>query len=77
MPDPALNLSEARTSLDSCLDSVLLLLHLLDMPHDGGHLALLSRQIASFAIPPQLFVPLPRSLIKLGARCLSFLGSLG
>ena len=45
-----------------------------DLPHDGRHLALLSRQIASFAIPPQLFVAL--SLIKLWARCLSFLASL-
>ncbi len=72
MPDPALKLSEARTSLDSFL----LLLHLLDLPHDGRHLALLSRQIASFAIPPQLLVPLPLSLIELWARCLSFLASL-
>ncbi len=46
------------------LDSLLLLLHLLDLPHDDRHLALLSRQIqvASLAIPPQLFVPLPLSL---------------
>jgi hypothetical protein len=69
MPDPDLKLSEARTSLDSFL----LLLHLLDLPHDGRHLALLSRQIASFAIPPQLFVPVPLSLIKLWVRCLSSL----
>jgi hypothetical protein len=74
MPDPALKLSEARTSLDRFL----LLLHLLDLLHDGRHLALLSRQIisASFANPPQLFVPLPLSLIKLWARCLRFLASL-
>jgi hypothetical protein len=52
------------------------LLHLLALPHDGRHFALLTRQIASFAIPPQLFVPLPLSLIKLWARCLSFLASL-
>jgi hypothetical protein len=71
-PDPALKLSRARTSLDG----LLLLLHLLDLPHDGHHLALLSRQIASFAVPPQLFVPLPLSLIKLWARCLSCLASL-
>jgi hypothetical protein len=51
------------------------LLHLLDLLHDD-RLALLSRQIASFAITPQLFDPLPRSLIKLWARCLSFLASL-
>jgi hypothetical protein len=38
MPDPALKLSEARTRLDSFL----LLLLLLDLPHDGRHLALLS-----------------------------------
>jgi hypothetical protein len=63
---PALKLSEA------ILDSFLLLLHLLDLPHDGRHLAILSRQIASFAIPPRLFVPLPPSLIKPWARCLSF-----
>jgi hypothetical protein len=74
MPDPALKLSEARTSLDCFL----LVLHLLDLPHDGRHLALLSRQIisASFAIPHQLFVPLPLSLIKLWARCLRFVASL-
>jgi hypothetical protein len=55
-----LKLSGAMTSLDS----LLLLLHLLDLPHDDRHLALLSRQIqvASLAIPPQLFVPLPLSL---------------
>jgi hypothetical protein len=72
MPDPALKLREARTSLDSFL------LSFLDLPpHDDGRLlALLSRQIASFAIPPQLFVPLPRSLIKLWARCLSIVASL-
>ncbi len=72
MPDPALKLSDARTRLDSFL----LLLLLLDLPHDCRHLALLSRQIASFAIPPQLFVRLSLSLIKLCARCLSFLASL-
>jgi hypothetical protein len=65
-------LSEART----CLDSFLRLLHLIALPHDDRHLALLSQQIASFAIPPQLLVPLPLSLIKLWARCLSFLASL-
>ncbi len=69
MPDPALKLSEARTSF-------LLLLHLLDLTHDGHHLALLLRQIASFAVPPQLLVSLPLSLIKVWARCLSFLASL-
>jgi hypothetical protein len=52
------------------------LTHPLDLSHDSRHLALLLRQIASFAIPPQLFDPLPLSLIKLGARCLSFLASL-
>ena len=54
-----LKLSGARTSLDS----LLLLLYLLDLPHDG-RLALLSRQIqvASLAIPPQLFASLPLSL---------------
>jgi hypothetical protein len=72
MPDPALKLSGARTSLDSFL----LLLHLLDLPHDGHHLALLLRQTASFAIPPQSFISLPLSLIKLWARCVSFLASL-
>jgi hypothetical protein len=72
MPDAALKLSEARTSLDSFL----LLLHLLDLPHDGRHLALLSREIASFAIPPQLLVPLPLSLNKLWARCVGLLASL-
>jgi len=71
-PDPALKMSEARTSLDSLLP----LLHPFDLPHDGRHLVLLSRQIVSFAIPPQLFVPLPLSLIKPWARCLSFLASL-
>jgi hypothetical protein len=45
MLDLALKLTEARTSIDSFL----LLLHLLDLPHDGRHPALLSRQIASFA----------------------------
>ncbi len=72
IPDAALKLREARTSLDSFL----LLLHLLHLPHDGRHLTLLSRQIASFAIPPQFLVLLPLSLIKLWARCLSFLSSL-
>ena len=37
-----------------------------------SHLELL----LSFTIPSQLFVPLPLSLIKLGARYLSFLASL-
>jgi hypothetical protein len=50
MPDSAFLLSEARTSLDSFF----LCLHLPDLPHDDRHLALLSRQIASFAIPPAL-----------------------
>ncbi len=72
IPYAALKPSGARTSLDS----LLLLLHLLHLPHDGRHLALLSRQTASFAILPQLFVPLPLSMIKLWARCLSFLASL-
>ncbi len=72
MPDPALKLSDARTSLDSFL----LWLLLLDLPHDGRHLALLSRQIASFVIPPQVFVRLPLSLIKHWARCLIVLASL-
>ncbi len=69
-PNPALKLSSVRTSLDSFV----FLLHLLDLTHAGRHLALLSRQIASFAIPPHL--PLPLSLIKLWVRCLTFLVSL-
>jgi hypothetical protein len=50
MSDPAFLLSEARTSLDNFL----LCLHLPDLPHDDRHLALLSRQIVSFDIPPAL-----------------------
>jgi hypothetical protein len=41
------------------------LLHPIDLPHDGRHFALLSRQIASFAIPPQ---PLPLSLAGFGMQ---------
>jgi hypothetical protein len=41
------------------------MLHLLDLPHDGR--ALLSRQIASFAFPPQLSVTLFLSPINLNA----------
>jgi hypothetical protein len=52
------------------------LLHLLDLPDGVRLLALLSRQIVSFVIPTQLFVPLPVSLITLWACCLSFLASL-
>ena len=49
---PFPQVSEARTSFDS--RKFLLLLHLLHLMYDGRHLALLSRQIASFTIPPQL-----------------------
>jgi hypothetical protein len=66
----------ARVAKQTFLTHFLVLLHLLDLPHDGRHLAFLSRQIASFTIPPQLFVPLHLSLTKLLARCLSFLASL-
>lgn len=50
MPDPALKLRSARTSLDRFV-------LLLDLWHDGRHLAhtLPSRQIASLAIPPPFF----------------------
>ena len=43
------------------------MLHLLDLPHDGRHRSLLSRQIASFALLPQLLVTLFLSPVNLNA----------
>ncbi len=63
------------------------LLHLLgqllfQFLYQDGHVrykncALLSRQIVSVIIPPQLLLPLPLSLIKLWTCCLSFLDRSG